>query len=86
MLDALWMRLLEVSNCPSWCMILYENLLVPKEHDGVVCTSISDMHEKQEEKGLCILEENETEHSSDKSELLLSCDDDCITYYYQALT
>lgn len=31
----------------DWCMILYENPLVPRKHDGVVCTTISDMHEKQ---------------------------------------
>jgi len=68
-------------------MILYENLLVPRQHDGVVCASISDMHEKQtEEKGLCILEANETENSSEKSELFSSCNNYYITYYNQAFT
>lgn len=44
------------------------------------------MTNKREEKGLCILEANEMEPSSEKSELLLSCDDYCITYYNQAFT
>lgn len=42
------------------------------------------MRNRQEAKGLCILDANEMEPSSENSELLLSCDDYCITYNTQA--
>lgn len=40
-------EVLEVSNSLSWCMILYENPSVPREHDGAVGASLSDVHGKQ---------------------------------------
>lgn len=65
----------------------FENFLVAREHDGGCALPFQTcMRNKREEKGLCILEANETKHSSEKAELLLNCDDYCITYYNQAFT
>lgn len=46
-LDAGWLRLLEVPSSAVSCMIPQENPLVPGELEGVVCISVSDVHEKQ---------------------------------------